>query len=419
VSRTAEELLEFGKLREIVARYSTCAPGRRAIERLGPRTDASALDAEFELIREAIAYLRSGSELGFGALADPAGWLARLTVPASSLTAAEILDAASLMDVVSSLKQTLRGESAKYPHLAERAGALADYRSLATAIRRAILPNGELNDDASPTLKRIRAGMAQAREKIQQSLEKILRARGEESREDYITLRNDRFVIPLRATERRSVPGVVHGASATGQTLFVEPLETIVLNNRLVQLAEDEAAEIARILAEFTERIRAERGPLEFAAATIADLDSLFARGRFARDFDATIPQFTAGNRLRLNASRNPVLEDNLRRKERKVVPISLELGGGETIMVISGPNTGGKTVALKTVGLAALAGNRASSKRQEPSERRVYHDALHRSCWQRCLRLPRPNWMTPRTRLRPIPPRSRPRRLCPLDHAG
>ncbi|HEV2491251.1 MAG TPA: Smr/MutS family protein [Candidatus Acidoferrales bacterium] len=357
MSRAAEELLEFGKLREILARYSTCAPGRRAIEKLSPRTSASELGAEFDLIREAIAYLRSGSELGFGALADPAEWLARLAVPASSLTAAEILDAASLMDVVASLKQTLRAESAKYPRLVERAAALADFRSLTTSIRRAILPNGELSDDASPTLKRIRAGMAQARENIQESLERILRARGEESREDYVTLRNDRFVIPVSSSDRRAVPGVVHGTSATGQTLFVEPLETIELNNRLVQLAEDEAAEIARILAEFTDRIRAERGPLEFAALTIADLDSLFSRGRFAREFDATIPQFSAGNRLRLSAARNPVLEDNLRRKERKVVPIALEIGGAETVMVISGPNTGGKTVVLKTVGLAALAG--------------------------------------------------------------
>src|SRR5690348_3936927 len=357
MSRTAQELLEFDKLREIVARYSTCAPGRRRIEGLSPGTDVDGLRTEFELIREAIEYLRSGSELGFGSLADPAGWLARLALPASALTAAEILDAASLMEVSAGLKQSLRGDAPKHPRLTERAMALADFRSLAAAIRRAILPNGELSDDASPQLKRVRASMGQAREKIQKSLEAILRARGEESREDYVTVRNDRFVIPVRSADRRAVPGVVHGASATGQTLFVEPLETIDLNNRLVQLAEDESAEIARILAEFTERLRAERGPLEFAAATVADLDSVFARGRYARDFDAAIPQFSDGNRLRLAAARNPVLEDNLRRKERQVVPISLELGGADTVMVISGPNTGGKTVTLKTVGLAALAG--------------------------------------------------------------
>lgn len=357
VSRSAEELLEFGRLREIVARYSTCAPGHRAIDALAPRTDADALRTAFDLIREAIAYLRSGADLGFGGLADPADWLARLAKPASSLSAAEILDAASLMDTSTSLKQTLRGEAtAKYPRLAERAASLADFRSLAAEIRRAILPNGEISDNASPALKRIRAAIAQSRESIQRSLEKIMRARENDSHEDYVTLRNDRFVIPVRSADRRAIPGVVHGASATGQTLFVEPLETIELNNRLVQLAEDEAAEIARILFEFTERLRADRGPLEFAAATIADLDSVFARARYAREFDAAIPEFSEGNHLRLEAVRNPVLEDSLRRKDRAVVPMSLELGGSETVMVISGPNTGGKTVALKNVGLAALA---------------------------------------------------------------
>ena len=356
VSRTAEELLEFGRLREIVARNCTCAPGRRAVEKLALRADAEALRAEFAFIREAIAYLRSGSELGFGSLADPVDWLRRVALPAPSLTAAEILDAASLMDTAASLQQTLRSDAPKYPRLAERAAAIADFRPLGSQIHRAILPNGEISDDASPALKRVRASMGQARENIQQSLARILRSREEDSQEDYVTLRNERFVIPVRAADRRAIPGVVHGASATGQTLFVEPLETIEPNNRLVQLADDEAAEIARILVEFTDLLRAERGPLLFAAAAIADLDSVFARARYAREFDAAIPEFSAGNHLRLTAARNPVLEDNLRRKSRPVVPLSLELGGDETIMVISGPNTGGKTVALKTTGLAALS---------------------------------------------------------------
>ncbi|HEU5410102.1 MAG TPA: Smr/MutS family protein [Candidatus Acidoferrales bacterium] len=356
MSRTAEELLEFGRLREIVARNCTCAPGRRVVENFAFRTDADALRSEFQLISEGVAYLRSGAELGFGSLADPARWLQRISLPAATLTAAEILDAASLMDTSAGLKQSLRSEGPKYPRIAERAASLADFRSLTAKIRRAILPNGDLSDDASPELKRIRSSIGQSREKIRQSLEKILRDRSEASSEDYVTLRNDRFVIPVRSADRRAIPGVVHGASATGQTLFIEPLETIELNNRLVQLAEDEAAEIARILAEFTDLLRSQRGPLEFAAAVIAEMDSAFARARYAREFDAVIPEFTEGNRLLLNAARNPVLEENLRRKGRQIVPMSLELGGAETVMVISGPNTGGKTVALKTVGLAALA---------------------------------------------------------------
>lgn len=361
MSRPAEELLEFDKLREIVSRFTTCAPGRRAVRALAPGQNVTLLTDEFELSREAIAYLRGGSELGFGSLADPESWMPRLAIPATILASADFLDAASLMDTVQGVRHTFKEEAAKFPGLAERANALTDFRPLSSAIRRAVLPNGEISDDASPQLKRIRTNIAQAREKIRRSLEAILRARGEatgeKGSEDYITLRNDRFVIPVRASDRRAVPGVVHSASATGQTVFVEPLEAIDLNNRLVQLGEDEAAEIARVLEELTERLRAVRGPLEAAAASLAHLDSIFARARFAREFDCGIPGFTAGNSLRLEAARNPVLEATLRPQGRKAVPMSLALGGDESVMVISGPNTGGKTVALKTVGLAALSG--------------------------------------------------------------
>ncbi|HEV3253808.1 MAG TPA: Smr/MutS family protein [Candidatus Acidoferrales bacterium] len=361
MSRTAEELLQFDRLLEILARFTTCGPGRRAVAALVPHPDREALEAEFALVREAIAYLRAGEDLGFGALADTEGWLKRLGVPAAVLGSGELLDAASLLDAATGLKAVFRSEAAKYPRLAERAASLGDFRSLAAMIRRAILPNGEISDNASPELRRLRGVAAQTREKIQQSLQSILRARGETAGEDYVTLRNDRFVIPVRASDRRAVPGVVHGASATGQTVFVEPLATIDMNNRLVQLAEDEAVEIARILTELTERLRLERGPLAFAAATVAELDSVFARARFAREFDATLPEFSVGSALFLEAARNPVLEDTLRRQGRSAVPVSLALGGESadsgTVMVISGPNTGGKTVALKTVGLAALSG--------------------------------------------------------------
>ncbi|MFZ0981161.1 MAG: hypothetical protein WAN23_17290, partial [Candidatus Acidiferrales bacterium] len=380
MSRPAEELLEFDRLKSIVGGFTTCVPGRRAVQALTPQQDAVALGAEFELVRETIAYLRAGSELGFGSLADPAAWLARLLVPGTVLTIAELLDVVSLMETVGGVRQTLRSEGEKHPRLAQRAAALADFRQLSAAIHRAILSNGEISDDASPQLKRIRAGIAQAREKIQRSLEGILRARGEasgEKGEDYITLRNDRFVIPVRASERRSVPGVVHGASGTGQTIFVEPLEAIDLNNRLVQLSDEEIAEIARILEELTERVRLDRGPLDAAAAEIAHLDSILARARFAREFDCTVPEFAQGNSLRLEAARNPVLEATLRPQGLKAVPMAFALGGGETVMVISGPNTGGKTVALKTTGLAALSAQSAIPVAAERAELPIFDRVL------------------------------------------
>lgn len=377
MSRTAEDLLEFNRLKEIVGGHSTCASGHRAVEALAPHEDVAALDAEFERIREAIVWLRGGLELGFGALADPDAWLAKLAVPAAVLAPDEFLDVASLAQSANAAKQTLKPEAAKYPRLADLAAATADFRPLLAAIGRALLPNGEISDDASPHLGRIRSGKVQARATIRQSLEKILRARGEPAGEDYITLRNDRFVIPVRAGDRRAVPGVVHAASATGQTVFVEPLDAIDLNNRLVQLSEEETIEIARILAELTDRVRTESGPLHAAAANIAHLDSIFARARFAREFDCAIPEFAAGNSLRLDAARNPVLEATLRPQGRTTVPTTLALGGDETVLVISGPNTGGKTVALKTVGLAALSAQSAIPVAADRAELPVFDRVL------------------------------------------
>jgi len=377
VSRSAEQLLEFDRLKEIVGRYTTCAPGRRSTLALLVQQDSVALDVEFALLREAVAYLRAGSELGFGSLADPDPWLARLIVPGSILVIGELLDVASLMDTAHAVKQTFKEDASKYPRLTERAAGLVDFRHLSTAIRRAILPNGEISDDASPQLKRIRENMEDARGKIHKSLERILHARGQSAGEDYVTLRNDRFVIPVRAADRRTVPGVVHGASATGQTVFVEPLEAIDLNNRLVQLSEDELVEIARILGELTERVRLERVSLEAAAVRVAHLDSIFARARFAREFDCAMPKFTQGNLLRLHTVRNPVLEATLKPQGRKAVAMSLDLGGDETIMVISGPNTGGKTVALKSVGLAALSAQSAIPVAAERAEMPIFDCVL------------------------------------------
>src|SRR5713101_6211426 len=356
MSRTAQDVLEFDKLRELLRLRTTSAPGRRAVNGLEPGMDRAALESAFALIREAAEWLRAGRELGFGALADPQGWLEHIEGPGMALEPGEFLDAASLLETAGRLRRQFREEAVKFPLLAARAAAISDFRDVHAAIRRCVLPNGEISDDASPALRRIRASIAQTRESIQKALKQILRARNAEAGEDYVTLRNDRFVIPVRAENRRSVPGIVHGASGTGQTVFLEPFETVESNNQLVQLAEDETAEILRILRELTERLQALSGSLLATAETIAQLDSIFARGRFARDFDAAIPEFTAHSELRLQAARHPVLEDKLRRENRAIVPMSLALGGDERVLVISGPNTGGKTVALKTTGIAVLS---------------------------------------------------------------
>ena len=360
MSRSAQDVLEFDKLRELLRQRTTCVPGHRHIDALAPITDRAALDAQFALIREAREWLRGGRELGFGGLADPQTWLDRIEGVGAALEPREFLDAATLLDTAAWLKPQFKDDAAKFPLLAARAASVGDFRDLLTAIRRAILPNGEISDDASPALRRIRASVGETRAAIQKALQQILRSRNAAAGEDYVTLRNDRFVIPVRAEQRRSVPGVMHGASATGQTVFLEPLETVESNNQLVQLAEEEAAEIVRILQSLTQRLQAMRTPLVAAAETIAELDSGFARARFAQDFDATTPEFSDSNELRLDAARHPVLENKLRRENRAIIPMSLNLGGEERLLVISGPNTGGKTVALKTTGIAALSAQSA-----------------------------------------------------------
>jgi DNA mismatch repair protein MutS2 len=272
------------------------------------------------------------------------------------LEISDFLDVASLLDTASWLRQQFRDNEDKFPLLEARAESVIDFRDVLGLIRRAILPSGEISDDASPELRKIRASILQTRTSIQKSLKQILRARNAEAGEDYVTLRNDRFVIPVRSEQRRGVPGIVHGASGTGQTVFVEPLETVEANNQLVQFAEEEAAEIFRILRGLTERLRMVRGPLVSAVETIAELDSTFARARFARDFDAAIPEFSGDAELEFVALRHPVLEDKLRKENRPIVPLTLALGGDQKLLVISGPNTGGKTVALKSAGMAALS---------------------------------------------------------------
>src|SRR5712672_764228 len=355
MGRSAQDVLEFDKLRELLRLRTTCVLGKRAVDALEPGTDRAGLESAFAHIREAREWLRAERELGFGGVADPQRWLEHIEGPGVVLDAAELLDAASLLETAGWLRQQFREETTKFPLLAARTTAIADFRDPLAAIRRCVLPNREISDDASSALRRIRGSIAQTRDSIQRALKQILRARNAEAGEDYVTLRNDRFVIPARAENRRRVPGIVHGSSGTGQTVFLEPFETVESNNQLVQLAEDEAAEILRILRELTEKLQMIRGPLLAAAETIAELDSVFARARFAREFDAAMPEFSGTNELRLDGARHPVLEDKLRKENRAIVPMTVTLGGEERLLVISGPNTGGKTVALKTTGMAAL----------------------------------------------------------------
>jgi DNA mismatch repair protein MutS2 len=220
-------------------------------------------------------------------------------------------------------------------------------------------------------LARIRRQIERQQRQIEEALRTTLRRMGESGslQEELITIRGERFVIPVKVEWKRRIPGVVHGTSSSGQTVFVELLETIEQNNELQRLLEEEQAEVQRILAEITRSLAAHAGAIAEGAKILAEVESLFARARFATEFDCAVPEFfpadnsSADNssadqpetRLALFAARHPLLEKRLRAAGGKVVPLFLDLGSDARQLIVSGPNTGGKTVALKTVGLLAL----------------------------------------------------------------
>ena len=364
------DLLEFGALRELVARYVRGPLGRVEIAKLEPRPDRAALEKSLGDVAEAIAYFEASEQrqpasrgaairVRFDSIPEIAKALSLLKIEGAVLEAQQILDFTRLLEQAGEIRGVLNLAASKYERLAARAAALLDPRGILRELHGKVLPDATLSDDASVALNRLRRDIERQQRNIQASLERFLRIHHDDGtlQEEFITLRNDRFVVPVVAGQQRKVYGVIHGASGSGHTLFVEPLETIDLNNELVRLREEEQREVHRILRELTELLRAQVAQIESTVEALAELEVLFAIAEFAREFRCTIPRFSPdpARRLILREARHPLLEDVLRRQQKKVVPISLSLNDAERTLLVSGPNTGGKTVSMKTTGLLAL----------------------------------------------------------------
>src|SRR5208337_1613684 len=351
--------LEWEPLLVLVAGYAASPVGREAILALQPSTDEEWIGRQHRLVSEVRLLLEEQVSIPLGGLLDPTQLAAKAQIAGAALEAAELQSVARLANDVASWQALLREPPmrlvGKLPGLSELSAALTtSLRPLAESIERTIQPDGSLADDASPELARIRREQERQQRVIEESLRAALRklvAEGS-TQEELITIRGDRFVIPVRSELKRRVSGVVHGVSSSGQTVYIEPLETIEQNNELVRLLEEEQAEIHRIFVALTRKVGGCAHGLVESARVLALVDSLQARARFARDYDCVAPVI-APDLLRLEAARHPLLEKRLRstgaRPNTSVVPLTLELTAATRQLIISGPNTGGKTVTLKT----------------------------------------------------------------------
>ncbi|HUS19686.1 MAG TPA: endonuclease MutS2 [Terriglobales bacterium] len=353
-------VLEFDALREIVAAYATSALGKARVAALAPSTDLDWLESQHHLTAEIRGFYRTGGRFEFSGLLDPSMLLEKSRIEGAALEIDELRNILVVADRSAQWRTIGLHPPATLPEGWPAVEALTrrmqDFTPLLDFFRNKILPDGTLDDKASPELARIRREIEKQRRSIQESLRGYLRrlAEGGAVQDELVTIRGERFVIPVKIEQKNRVKGVVHGASSSGQTVFIEPMDTIEQNNELVRLLEEEQAEVHRILVHMTARVAERAADLIAATDALGELELQFAKARFGEDYNCAMPSFTGGD-LALRDARHPVLERNLRTQGNSAVPMSLELRGEDRQLIISGPNTGGKTVVLKTVGLLAL----------------------------------------------------------------
>src|SRR5271165_6192100 len=345
IVHTSDRVLEFDHLRELLADYAASPLGQQRIASLAPSRDRQWIELQQLLSEELRGFLRNGGRFDFHGLLDPAPLLNKSRIQGAALELTELRDVLLLADRAAEWREIALHPpiaiEAKWEAVRELSRDVADFTEMLCYFRNKILPDGALDDRASPVLSRIRRDIERQRRTIQESLQSYLRrlADGGAVQDELITIRGERFVIPVKVEQRRRVQGVAHGASSSGQTVFIEPLETIEQNNELVRLLDDEQAEIYRILLEMTARIGDYADSLTAAVEILGELELQFAKARFAQEYDCVAVQFLPRPKgaetgpsdgtcdsLVLRDARHPLLERTLKPKGRAVVPITTEI---------------------------------------------------------------------------------------------
>jgi DNA mismatch repair protein MutS2 len=364
----SDSALEWPRLRDHIADRTISPLGRAWVLALNPSADLTWIEEQQQRTAELRTMLARGGNFEFGGLFDPTVLLNKARIDGAALESTEIRDLLTVVERVAAWRNIIappsNGTRYDWPSIAELSSPLRDHdlAPLLRLLRGKIEPDGSLNDDASPELRRIRRAIERQHRSIEESLRRSLRGltEGGSTQDDLITVRGDRFVIPVKAEFKRKVPGVIHGSSSSGQTVFVEPLETIEQNNELVRLLDEEQSEIHRILVAMTRALGENSTAIHLGTCILAEVESHFARARFAIALNCVRPTFT--QELSVTAARHPLLELRMRaaalakdEEPKTPVPLTIILPANTRQLIISGPNTGGKTVSLKTLGLLSL----------------------------------------------------------------
>ncbi len=345
--------LEYTKIIDLLVKKADSAPGKQMCQELVPFVDIDEITRAQNETADALSRLFKKGSTSFGSNHD-LGFSLRTLEIGSTLSMPELLKVARLLDNVNRIKAYGRKEREDLPSdsLEEYFERLTPLTTLANEINRCILSEEEIADDASPALKTIRRNILLTNDKIRTHLISMINGSARTYLQDaVITMRDNRYCIPVKAEYKSQVSGMVHDQSSSGSTFFIEPAAVVTLNNKLRELELEEKKEIESILADLSAQVREHIEEIRINQATMTKLDFIFAKAKLAMDLNATQPIFNEDHYINIRKGRHPLLD------KRKVVPIDIHLGKTFDLLIITGPNTGGKTVSLKTVGLFTLMG--------------------------------------------------------------
>lgn len=341
--------LEYDKILSMLKDRSSCCVSRELVESMEPSGDFDEVERELKLTAEAETLFYRTGRSPVDDFPDMRHCLERMHA-ALFLSTGELLGIASCLKAARIAKETLTKEN-EGSYLYNMASCLTTHRSAEEEINRCIISEDEIFDGASPALSRIRRSMRIANEKVREKLNSMIRSSSYQKylQEPLVTIRNGRFVIPVKQEYRQQVPGLIHDQSGSGATLFIEPAAVVELGNEYKKLLAEEAEEIERILTELTAMLAPYAGEIREDLNILGSIDLVFAKARLSRELNATMPKLNRENYIRIVRARHPLIPSD------RVVPIDIWIGRDYRSLIITGPNTGGKTVTLKIVGLFSL----------------------------------------------------------------